>query len=200
VSARTAFGENLRGHRERRGISLQTIAADTKVSASLYADVERGDCSRWPGGVYSRSYIRAYAQAVGLDCDFIVREFSRCFPETAWPDGAPTGHHPAQTATDTVPPPLRLTLDDSDVDRWRRAAVRLAYAAAELSGMSAAAGALTLAGADFWMTLAGFSLAYQVVRRALGELSPIAWIRHRAVGTRTDALGDLPLGPAESTV
>lgn len=86
MRTRLEFGEWLRRHREKRGISLKTLADQTKITASLYADLERGDCSRWPGGIYSRSWVRSYAVAIGLDADDVAQRFSRCFAETAFPE------------------------------------------------------------------------------------------------------------------
>ena len=65
----------LRKERERRQIPLSSISANTKISASLFAALERGDVSRWPSGIFRRSFIRAYASAIGLDPDAIAREF-----------------------------------------------------------------------------------------------------------------------------
>jgi transcriptional regulator with XRE-family HTH domain len=79
-AAKAAFGPNLRRIRTQRGISLERIAADTKVGIALWAGLERNDLSRWPTGIYSRAYIRAYAQAIGLDPEATVDEFCRVFP------------------------------------------------------------------------------------------------------------------------
>jgi hypothetical protein len=69
------------GHeRERRGISLETLAAVTKVSADLWEGLERNDFSRWPSGIFARAFVRDYARAVGLDSDEVVDEFCRLFP------------------------------------------------------------------------------------------------------------------------
>lgn len=81
------FGEKLRRHRERLGVSLESIAASTKISRWLLAALEEGNCSRWPSGLYSRAYIRAYAAAVDLDPEELVVEFAEIFPGIAWPDG-----------------------------------------------------------------------------------------------------------------
>ena len=62
IAERRAFGDRLRRHRQRKNLSLTEIAAITKVGASHYTALERGDCSRWPGGVYNRAFIRAYAR------------------------------------------------------------------------------------------------------------------------------------------
>ncbi len=56
----------LRRERERRQIALSSISANTKISVSLFQALERGDVSRWPSGIYRRSFVRAYAQAIGL--------------------------------------------------------------------------------------------------------------------------------------
>ena len=79
----------LQGKLVKRGISLKELAHRTKISASLLAGMERGDCSRWPGGIYSRAWVREYASAIGLDAEQIAARFSNCFAHVAFPDGTP---------------------------------------------------------------------------------------------------------------
>jgi transcriptional regulator with XRE-family HTH domain len=79
-SDRELFGARLRSERERRGISLDTIASVTKVSADLWDGLERNDFSRWPSGIFARAFVRDYARAIGLDGDEVVDEFCRLFP------------------------------------------------------------------------------------------------------------------------
>lgn len=86
---RLEFGEWLRRQRERRGVTLKAVAEQTKVSASLFAALERGDCSRWPSGIYSRAWVRNYAMAIGLDPNVTSERFTQCFAETAFPDPEP---------------------------------------------------------------------------------------------------------------
>jgi transcriptional regulator with XRE-family HTH domain len=81
MSAREAFGPNLRRQRIQRGVSLEQIAEATKVSVSLWAGLERNDFSRWPTGIYARSYVRDYAAAIGADPEATVDEFCRWFPQ-----------------------------------------------------------------------------------------------------------------------
>jgi transcriptional regulator with XRE-family HTH domain len=71
----------LRNERERRQIALSSISANTKISASLFEALERGDVSRWPAGILRLSFLRAYAGAIGLDPDAIAREFLAQFPD-----------------------------------------------------------------------------------------------------------------------
>jgi transcriptional regulator with XRE-family HTH domain len=79
-SAPAAFGPNLRRIRIQRGVSLEQLARDTKVGLALWAGLERNDLSRWPTGIYARAYVRAYAQAIGVDPETTVDDFCRAFP------------------------------------------------------------------------------------------------------------------------
>ena len=69
------FGARLREARELKGITLNEIAAATKISISVLEALEQNDISRLPGGIFSRAFIRSYANAVGLDPEKAVREF-----------------------------------------------------------------------------------------------------------------------------
>jgi hypothetical protein len=81
MSERETFGPRLRRERERRGISIETIAAVTKVGADLWIGLERNDFSKWPTGIFARAFVRDYARAIGLDADDLVDEFCRLFPQ-----------------------------------------------------------------------------------------------------------------------
>ena len=50
------------------------------MNVALWSGLERNDLSRWPKGIYARSYIRTYAELVGADADATVDEFCRLFP------------------------------------------------------------------------------------------------------------------------
>ncbi len=78
-----SFGARLRQRREEQGIDLIAIAAQTKIKQSLLESLERDDVSHWPCGIFSRAYIRAYAQTIGLNPDVVVREFLTAHPEQA---------------------------------------------------------------------------------------------------------------------
>jgi len=76
-----SFGAHLRQRREQRQISLSTIAEQTKIKLSLLESLERGDVSHWPSGIFRRAFIRAYAHAIGLEPDVVVREFLEVYPD-----------------------------------------------------------------------------------------------------------------------
>jgi transcriptional regulator with XRE-family HTH domain len=103
-----SFGRRLRRERERRKIELASIAETTKISVSLLQDLERDDVTRWPSGIYRRSFFRAYAQAIGVEPDATTREFLERFPDPNDPERAIVA----------PPPPaskyaLRLTVSDT---------------------------------------------------------------------------------------
>lgn len=81
MGEREAFGPNLRRVRVQRGISLDKIAAATKVSGDLWSGLERNDFSRWPSGIYARAYVRAYADQIGVDAEATVDDFCRFFSQ-----------------------------------------------------------------------------------------------------------------------
>ena len=86
MSEQDTFGPRLRSERERRGISLNTIATVTKVGADLWVGLERNDFSKWPSGIFARAFVRDYARAIGMDADEVVDEFCRLFRGRALPN------------------------------------------------------------------------------------------------------------------
>jgi transcriptional regulator with XRE-family HTH domain len=90
-----SFGQRMRERREQHGVDLRTIANDTKIKLSLLEAMERDDVSHWPSGIFRRAYIRAYAHAIALDPDAVVREFVAAYPD-------PTESQ-AETVTDSLP-------------------------------------------------------------------------------------------------
>jgi hypothetical protein len=104
-----SFGARLRAERERRQISIASIAHKTKILGALLEGLENDDVSRWPTGFYRRAFFRAYVVAIGLDPEPAIKEFAERFPEAEEPPLA------IVSATDSAPSAagvtaLRLTL------------------------------------------------------------------------------------------
>lgn len=174
MSERRAFGDRARRQRERRGVSLDAIAKATKVSAALFAGLERGDCSRWPGGVYSRAYVRAYAEAIGLDPDEAVEDFTAAFADTACPEGAANPPKRVRAAV-----ALRLSIDDEPDKRHARGIRRALLGTADFILAFALAWFVhLLLDTSLWTTV-GLALAYQAVARAVTDEPFVAWIAGR---------------------
>jgi cytoskeletal protein RodZ len=70
-------------------VSLQELAVTTKISARVLEALERNDPSKLPGGIFSRSFVRAYAREVGVDPDVAVANFVSAFPDESGADEMP---------------------------------------------------------------------------------------------------------------
>ena len=106
------FGSRLREARERKGVSLREIANATKISVRALEALERNDISHLPGGIFSRSFVRAYAAEAGLNPDETVDDFVRQFPH----DSVIAGHAASVHVDDT---------DDESNRRTARVVLRL---------------------------------------------------------------------------
>ena len=70
------FGEKLKAEREARGVRLEDIAKQTRVSVRLLSAIESERFDLLPGGVFNVSFIRQYCRHLGLDEDSVVAEFN----------------------------------------------------------------------------------------------------------------------------
>lgn len=172
-----ALGEELRRARERRGIALGAIADTTKISRRLLDGLERGDCSGWPGGIYSRSYVRDYAKAVGLPPDDFVRRFVACRP-----GAGPASPVPADQPAAVPDSPLRMTLasDAAEVRTMWLLRARLLTLDVAIA-CAAAAAVASAAGVDFWIATAAAALGCHAIGvfrtgASLGSLTA-TWLR-----------------------
>jgi SAM-dependent methyltransferase len=161
---RSSFCAHLKASRERRGISLQAISETTKVSEGLFADLERCDVSRWPTGIYRRSFVREYAELVGLPGGSTVSEFVRLFPEDL----------EEATPELRVPGPLRLTLARPF---WRQLSpVHATAAGIDLIAVVLGSIAMTqVAQVNMWVALAVMAIAYHALGTCIRGCSLGTW-------------------------
>ena len=69
--------------RQQKGISLESIAASTKLSVRHLEAIESGNFSSLPGGIYNTNYIKQYARAIEFDeIDLLAFYEERCSPTT----------------------------------------------------------------------------------------------------------------------
>jgi cytoskeletal protein RodZ len=119
------FGGRLRQAREARGVSLRQIASSTKISMLVLEALERNDFSKLPGGIFSRAFIRSYAQEVGVDPEQLVEEFLASLPSGS------------EMAVLHAPAP-DVERDERTVEGQRRAAdvaVKLVLVSAPIAGL-----------------------------------------------------------------
>ncbi len=114
------LGAKLRDERERRGIGIDEIEAETRIRAKFLLALEEERFDALPGPAYVRAFLRDYAEQLGLDPQELVAELN------ARPD----------LAEDVVVMPPRRVAPVPLLDRrarivlWVAAAVILALVAA----------------------------------------------------------------------
>ena len=75
------IGEQLRSAREERGISLREISDQTRISVRYLESIETNDYKRLPGGIFNRSFVKAYARSVGFDEKAAIDGYSQYMRE-----------------------------------------------------------------------------------------------------------------------
>ena len=112
-----SLGDLLRTARERRGLSVQELAAITRIPRRHLDALERGQFDELPGGMYRRAELRTYAETVGLDKALVLERLEQSLG-------------PAADPSPIIPPPP--VFDPSPRSRI--------YAVVVTLGLSAAAG------------------------------------------------------------
>src|SRR5688572_29601395 len=64
-------GAQLRAAREARGLTLEQVAAETRIPQRHLLTIEAGEFSALPARTYAIGFARTYARAVGLDDDAV---------------------------------------------------------------------------------------------------------------------------------
>ena len=159
-----SFGARLRAERERRQISIASIADKTKILGALLEGLENDDVSRWPTGFYRRAFFRAYVGAIGLDPEPVVREFAERFPEAEEPAPSLVGVQDGAAIT-AGGPALRLTLAEGGPfftggPVIRAIPTRLRAVAFDAFAVSVIALSLFIAFGAFWAPLGASVAAY----------------------------------------
>jgi cytoskeletal protein RodZ len=73
----TNFGQSFKKARESKGISLDQIAKETRISSRFLTAIENEQFHLLPGGIFNRGFVRTFAAAVGLDADQAVSDYER---------------------------------------------------------------------------------------------------------------------------
>ena len=82
------FCDELRGERERRKISIETICEVTKISSRHVRALEAGEYNELPGGVFRKGIVRSYLKVLNLDENPWIERFEATMREhgTSEPD------------------------------------------------------------------------------------------------------------------
>lgn len=76
-----SLGEFLRQERQQRGISLEQISADTRISMGMLLAIEDGNVEQLPAPVLVKGFLRAYADRIGLEPDTVIAEYQDLIEE-----------------------------------------------------------------------------------------------------------------------
>lgn len=69
------LGRALKSAREEKGITLDEISRETKISRRHLEAIEAGAFDQLPGAVYARAFLRHYAKAIGLDPEYVIAQY-----------------------------------------------------------------------------------------------------------------------------
>jgi cytoskeletal protein RodZ len=70
-----AIGERLREARMRQGLDITDVEAATKIRGKYLRALEDDEFAMLPGGTYVKSFLRTYAEHLGLDAHLLVEEY-----------------------------------------------------------------------------------------------------------------------------
>jgi cytoskeletal protein RodZ len=82
---RVSIGQTLAEAREKAGLTVEQVAAATRIRRTLVMDIERDNFTSSGGDFYARGHVRTIAQKVGLDPAPLLAEFDAARPEAAPP-------------------------------------------------------------------------------------------------------------------
>jgi helix-turn-helix protein len=99
------LGEELRRKREERAITLAEISESTRIGTRFLKAIETDNFSTLPGGIFTRSFIRAYAKQVGMNEDEAIALYQQQVTESS-----DQPHDESSQTTDNskpAPPPIK---------------------------------------------------------------------------------------------
>jgi flagellar biosynthesis protein FlhG len=77
----TYRGRSLKQIRERLGIDLKAISAETKINIKTLELIEEEDMEHLPAMVYLKGFLKAYARALNLDAQKLIEGYFQLFQE-----------------------------------------------------------------------------------------------------------------------
>jgi cytoskeletal protein RodZ len=99
-----SLGARLRGAREARNLSLREVSDQTRITRRHLEAIEAGDYKQLPGGIFNRSFVKAFARAVGYNEDEAVRAYQQVARESGESfDDVPTTRQASRIYTDDIP-------------------------------------------------------------------------------------------------
>ncbi|HYY43196.1 MAG TPA: helix-turn-helix domain-containing protein, partial [Pyrinomonadaceae bacterium] len=102
--AESSLGAQLRRARESHNLSLRDVSDQTRISRRYLEAIEADDYKNLPGGIFNRSFVKAFAKTVGLPEADAIRAYERTArAQGETPDDVPTSRQPSRIYTDGEP-------------------------------------------------------------------------------------------------
>jgi cytoskeletal protein RodZ len=88
------IGPALREARERRGLAFGDVEADTAIRTRYIRALEEEQFHVLPGATYTKGFLRAYAEYLGLDGQLFIDEFNSRHHDARTPQEQPIASQP----------------------------------------------------------------------------------------------------------
>lgn len=91
-----SLGAQLRSAREAQGVNLRQISEQTRIQMRYLEAIEADDFKSLPGGIFNRSFVKAYSRQVGFNEDEAMESYTRTAREQGTPadEEMPTSYQP----------------------------------------------------------------------------------------------------------
>ncbi|MGJ5818477.1 RodZ domain-containing protein [Paludibaculum fermentans] len=112
-----SLGQKLRQEREKRGLTIEQLSAQTRINVQYFQYIEADDTASLPGGFFYRSFVRQYARLMDLPESDYQGELDRSLAEDASQSVGRTTALPEKTID--VPPIPTGRFDTAlEMRRW----------------------------------------------------------------------------------
>ncbi len=92
----SSLGVQLRCAREARNLSLRDISDQTRISRRYLEAIEMDDYKNLPGGIFNRSFVKAFAKIVGMNAAEAVCAYDRSARAQGEPEEVATSRQPSR--------------------------------------------------------------------------------------------------------
>ncbi len=100
------IGETLREARVRQRVNIEELEQTTKIRAKYLRALENEEFGLLPGPTYVKSFLRTYAEKLGLDPQLLVEEFRAKYEEPEPVEFQPIASPPRDARRRPVAPPF----------------------------------------------------------------------------------------------
>ncbi|MBI1976453.1 MAG: helix-turn-helix domain-containing protein [Candidatus Omnitrophica bacterium] len=79
---KSAASEILKETREAKGLSLEDVSVATKINSRVLGDIESGAFEKLPAEVYVKSFLKEYADFLGLNAQEVLSRYQQAPPSS----------------------------------------------------------------------------------------------------------------------